>query len=239
MFEIYGGIDPREVPTYTYEEVARFVGTRPSTVRTWVKGRPPAPRPGRTQDVGGLTRVTCDLVAPLNFYNFCELHVLSALRRHYRVPLRNIRRAVEYVRGHTDHAYPLIHAKFQTDGVDLFLHELGVVVNASRGGQLGMKDILSAYLHRIDFGQDGLATRLFPFLPAMGPEAPLEKMPRLVMVDPRVAFGRPVIAGTRVTTRILAERFQAGDTTVDMSEDYGITREVIEGAIAYETRLAA
>jgi len=38
---------------------------------------------------------------------------------------------------------PLIDQTFQTDGVDLFVEHYGDLVNASRGGQQAMKDIIS------------------------------------------------------------------------------------------------
>jgi PIN like domain/Protein of unknown function (DUF433) len=40
------------------------------------------------------------------------------------------------------------------------------------------------------------------------------------VIDPRVAFGRLVIAGTGVATRVLAEWYQAGDSIDDLADDY-------------------
>jgi hypothetical protein len=61
------------------------------------------------------------------------------------------------------------------------------VVNVSRGGQLGLQNVLAGVLQRVEKGPKG-ARRLFPVT-----RADVEKSPRLVVIDPRVAFGRPVI----------------------------------------------
>ncbi|MDP3769093.1 MAG: DUF433 domain-containing protein, partial [Dehalococcoidia bacterium] len=71
------------------------------------------------------------------------------------------------------------------------------------------------------------------------PEA-LAESPRLVVIDPRVGFGRPVLAGTGVTTLSIAERFDAGESIEDLAADYGRPPAEIEEAIRCElTRDAA
>ncbi len=70
-----------------------------------------------------------------------------------------------------------------------------------------MRALLSAYLKRIERDDAGLAIRLFPFTPRLSQDSP-----RLISIDPRVAFGRPVIAGTRIPTVEIAERYKAGDS---------------------------
>jgi uncharacterized protein (DUF433 family) len=121
-----------------------------------------------------------------------------------------------------------------TDGVSLFVEQYGEVVNVSADGQLEMGKLLSAYLRRIARDKSGMPIRLFPFTrPA------IEEAPKLVSIDPTIRFGKPCIAGTRIPTAIVAERFQAGDTVPTLVEDYGRTTEEIEEAIRYETRRAA
>lgn len=60
------------------------------------------------------------------------------------------------------------------------------------------------------------------------------------MIDPRVAFGRLVIAGTGIPTHIVAERYAAGDSIDDLADDYNCCHEIIAEAIRCEIpRLAA
>jgi uncharacterized protein (DUF433 family) len=58
--------------------------------------------------------------------------------------------------------------------------------------------------------------------------------PTTVAMDPRIAFGRPVLVGTSVPTAVLADRFKAGDTLRDLADDYDTSPETIEEAIRCE-----
>ena len=109
-----------------------------------------------------------------------------------------------------------------------------------------MREILEALLKRIERDERGLAVRLYPFSRRPTVVAPehtlplLKDSPRLVVIDPRVGFGRPVLAGTGITTLTIAERFDAGESIEELAADYGRSREEIEEAIRCElTRDAA
>jgi uncharacterized protein (DUF433 family) len=54
------------------------------------------------------------------------------------------------------------------------------------------------------------------------------------VIDPKVSFGRPVVAGTGIPTAVLAERFKAGDTISELADDYGANADAIEDAIRCE-----
>jgi uncharacterized protein (DUF433 family) len=71
--------------------------------------------------------------------------------------------------------------------------------------------------------------RLYPFS-----RVPAEGSPRAIVMDPRIRFGRPTIAGQGVPTDILFERHQAGDSLGVLADDYGIPAAEIEEAIRYE-----
>jgi hypothetical protein len=86
----------------------------------------------------------------------------------------------------------LITAKFQTDGVDLFVDELGKLINASSDGQAAIAEALRASLTRVEHDDNGVASRLFPFVRGESRE------PKVIVVDPMLSFGRPVVAKTGV-----------------------------------------
>ncbi len=67
----------------------------------------------------------------------------------------------------------------------------------------------------------------------------LGSQPRTIVVDPRLGFGQPVIAGTGIGTRIVAERYRAGEPSRALAEDYGLDLDRIEDAIRCEMREAA
>ncbi len=170
----------------------------------------------------------------LSFVNLLELHVLAAIRRHHGVDMARVRTALRHLQRHFDSSHPLIDQEMLTDGRDLFAEQLGSLVNLSREGQLAMRETLDAHLRRIERDPKGLAIRLYPFTRAASPEAP-----RFVVIDPRMAFGRPVIAGSRVPTADVFERFKAGDSLETLVNEYGRPTEEIQEAIRYEADRAA
>ena len=53
-------------------------------------------------------------------------------------------------------------------------------------------------------------------------------------MDPAVAFGRPVVAGTRVATTMIFDRYSGGESLVDIAEDYGLELPAVEEALRCE-----
>ncbi len=147
--------------------------------------------------------------------------------------MRQIRSALDYLRRKSDSAHPLVDETMQTDGKHLFVREYGRLINASRQGQGAMEEILDAHLRRIVRDRHGLAIRLYPFT-RRGTDGP-----RLVSIDPLVAYGRPVIAGSRVTTADVADRFKAGESPEQLTKDYDRAPQEIWEAIRCELDAAA
>ncbi|MCC6992715.1 MAG: DUF433 domain-containing protein [Acidobacteria bacterium] len=225
----YGGLDPRAIATYTVAEAAHYLWLPEQTLRTWVYPRPPS----RIKPVVPAADAKNGL---LSFVNLLELHVLAAIRRQHGLKMSDVRRAVGYLARQFGHEHPLVDADMVTDGQDLFMSHLGKLVNITREGQLAMRDVLVAHLKRIERDEQGLAVRLYPFT---RPREASADAPRLVSIDPRVAFGRPVLAGSRIPTAEVAERFTAGEPLTTLAREYGRPAAEIEEAIRCEFRPAA
>lgn len=73
---------------------------------------------------------------------------------------------------------------------------------------------------QVEYGDDGRARRLYPDADRC-----------LIVIDPAVAFGRPVIKGTRVPLDVVAARFQGGEEPADIAADYGIPEARVNQAI--------
>jgi hypothetical protein len=116
-----------------------------------------------------------------------EAHVLDAIRREENIPLRWVRTAVTFLERNYGSRHPLAQHEF--------------------AGQLAMREIVAAYLRRVERDVKGLPIRLYPFTRKREAEEP-----RAVVIDPFVSFGRPVLAGTGIATAVLAERFKAGES---------------------------
>jgi uncharacterized protein (DUF433 family) len=57
---------------------------------------------------------------------------------------------------------------------------------------------------------------------------------RLIVSDPAVMMGKPVIAGTRITVELILEKLAAGETTEQILDAHPrLTREAIQAALAF------
>ena len=100
-----------------------------------------------------------------------------------------------------------------------------------------MKEILRAYLRRIERDENGLAKQLFPFTRIASDGKAND--PKIVAINPRIAFGKPVIAGTGIPTSIIAERYKTGESISEIADDYRRKLIEIEEAIRCEFELQA
>ena len=56
----------------------------------------------------------------------------------------------------------------------------------------------------------------------------------LIIVDPDIMLGKPVVAGTRITVELILEKLAAGETIDQILEDFPqITRDGILAALAF------
>jgi uncharacterized protein (DUF433 family) len=232
--DLYDGRDPRDLPMYTLAEVARYTGVPRATLRTWAVGRPYPTESGERfsrpiivlPDEGQLM---------LSFINLVEVHVLAAIRKQHNVPLPKVRHALDFINDRFQTEHPLAHEQFRTDGINLFVDKYGQLINVTRSGQLAMRERLEAHLKRIEHDRQGVALRLYPLFT----RSPEQEAPKVVVIDPRISFGRAVLAGTSVPTVMLAERWKAGESIDELADDYSRDKHDIEEAIKYEVELQA
>lgn len=219
-------------PAYTASEAARILGLPLATLKAWSFGQ--ASGGGRrSQPVIKPADKTAKL---LSFANLCELHVLSAIRRNHKIPLPKVRASLDYVREKLGSDRPLLDRDFKTNGIDLFVRQASKLLNVTKQGQEALRGEFEMALARIERDKQGTPIRLFPFSRSSGMAS---AQPRTVVIDPRLAFGRPVISKVAVPTGIIVDRFRAGDSLAEMASDYGVAEEDIEEALRFEQRLAA
>jgi len=228
-------IDRREVPRYGIEEAARCLGMSAATLNSWVNGRKYPTAYGKR-----FFKPLIALPAPgsLSFYNLVEAHILQSTRKKHRVEIPAIRRAIDFVRRTYPSAHPLLSESFLTDGKDLFIKKIEGMpgkeqtINVSRWGQLGLGAILDFYLRRIERDDKGWPIKLFPMRMSWPGDLAIDP-PRLVVIDPAVSSGRPVVNGTGVMAEVIFSRFNTGEGIESIAEDYGLKVSQIEEAIRY------
>jgi uncharacterized protein (DUF433 family) len=224
---------PEEQPAYGLTEASRYLSIPSATLRSWVAGRK-YPTESGPKFFKPIIQLPEDVRAGLSFVNLVEAHVLDAIRRHHQVPLGKIRQAIHYLQKHFSSAHPLAEQRFQTDGIDLFVEKFGQLINVTQSGQMALRDLLKAYLHRVERDASGTAVRLYPFTRKRDLSEP-----KVVVIDPHISYGRPVLVGTGIPTAIVAERYKAGESIDELAEDYGRSRNEIEEAIRCELWLEA
>ena len=208
----------------------------PSILRWWVKGWTYRTDAGERFSPPLLRLPTCPAPGPLllSFVNVVEAHVLDALRRGHRIAMHKVREALNYLEAHFPSAHPLADQQFETDGMHLFLEKYGQLINISQDGQLAMRDVLRVYLTRIERDATGVPVKLYLFTRARQADEP-----KVVVIDPYVSFGRPVLVGTGIPTAVIADRYKTGESIQALAEDYERPPRDIEEAIRCELNLQA
>ncbi len=207
-----------EAPAYPFRDAGHYLRLAAATVRRWADlvGGVSDPIPGEPD------------VRAISYVQLLELHVLKAMRLRHDVPLQRIRRALSYLQEHRPSAHPLLDNDFATDGLDLFLASDSNLVNASRGGQEEIQELVSLYVSRIKWERNGHPV----FSPFVQADRPGE--PESITIQPTVAFGRSVIAGTGVATEVVAGRFSQRESLADLAVEYDVSPSIIEEAIRWE-----
>ena len=217
----------RDQPAYPLAEAARYLRLPAPTLRSWVLGRS-YPKAGGLEQFQPLIPLAQEKPPALSFYNLVEAHVLHSLRSTHGVEIKEVRKAIAYAESQLNIQRLLLHQELRTGAGQLFLEKYGELINLNRSGQIAMRKLFEGYLERVQWDEWQFPVRLYPFVVGESPAA------RTIAIDPAVAFGRPVVARTRVSTATIVERLDAGETPEELAEDYGLKPEEIEEAVIYE-----
>ncbi len=226
-FDLYGGEDPRDIPAYSFREVALSVGVPTSTLRAWCVGqsnfRPLLVLP----DVYRSTRA-------LSFFNLIEANVIAELRRVHEVPMPRVRAAFQFLYENVKVEHPLVETVLSvTPNHQVYIEHESRRIDISAGGQWPLDQVIVNLLTRVHRGKRGIVT----FFPRVS-QAPSRRIPPAeyapIVVDPEICFGRPVLAGTAIPTDVIADRYLGGDSIRKMAEDYNLPEEQIAAALRFE-----
>lgn len=216
VVSLYGGQDPRDVPMYSIADAAAYLCVPRTTLATWVRG----------QRVRG-REVMRPLIASgssnaLSFGNLAEAYVLASLTRRFKVPLQRVRSAMAFVGGDR----PLLSTPFRTDGVGIYVEEVGKLIDAAHGGQTAIRPVVESTLERIELDSDHLPSRLYPWRREL-------TEPKVISLDPRRAFGRPTVAGSAVQSETIIDRYRGGESVQQLASDYQLGVDVVEEVLRW------
>lgn len=214
-----------DTPIYGLVDAAHYLRLPYQTLRYWTKG---------SKSVEPIVKLASYDPPRVSFNNLLEVHMLSGMRKDYNLRLPKVRQALRTLAKLYPSPHPLIDREFETNRVDVFIREYGDdLLNLNRPHQRGFGEFLELYMERIERADNGML-RFFPFV-----EVQSKSEPKIIMMNPAVSFGRPVISGTGIPTSVIASRFHARESISDLAEEYGRTDQEIEEAIRWESRAAA
>lgn len=221
-------IPARDQAAYTLAEAARYLRLPVATLRSWVVGR-------GYPTTSGIERFQPLIHPPkrqppvLSFSNLIEAHVVRSLRTDHGVSVKALRQALRYAEHTLGIERLLLRKELCTEAGEIFLERYGELISISASGQLAMRRIFGEHLKRVVWDTQRFPVRLYPFLSAevLTPDRP-------IAIDPQIAFGRPVVVRKAISTGMIAERIDAGETVRDLAADYDLTAAEIEEAVLYE-----
>jgi uncharacterized protein (DUF433 family) len=220
--------DPfRTAKAYTVSDAAKLAKTTAATVRRWLLGYD---APGHHMEpVFGLREIASGEALRVSFLELIEIVVCVRFRNDEEVRLGRIRAAHQFARKVMLVPFPFASMEFTVMGGHI-IHQFEESEPGAGHmafdlhGQWVLPGVVREVLETIDFAEDHLAARWFPY----GKTAN-------IVVDPHLAAGRPVIRGTRIPTVIVRERFKAGESIQFLAADYGIKPPIVEEILRFDS----
>lgn len=218
---------------YTLQEVARLLDIDSTQrIRGWLAGYQNRAEAIIIRQYGAGTTVQ-----DVGFWDLLEIRFIEHFRKQ-GVSLQSIRRAAQAARAELkrDHPFAMSSVKFMTDRKRIFLHTAEEtqdqkLLDLTRG-QYAMYEMIEQLLAKgVSFDPStGLAEQWHP--------RPSE-FPHIVL-NPKFAFGQPVVEPNRVPTAALFKLWKAENGDYDAVSDwYEVDKPLAQEAIEFEMALAA
>ncbi|MCU0545260.1 MAG: DUF433 domain-containing protein [Oscillatoriaceae cyanobacterium Prado104] len=231
--------ESRDIPIYSIPQAAQYLRLRKDRLRHWVVGWYSETKGDKRffEPLIELSRYNNIQLLPqskmilLSFTNLVEAHVLTAIFQATGCSRKQLSIKLDYLKHHFSIPHLYARIEFEIEGIALLFDRFGQELIASEREQEA-RQILDSYFDRIVRDRTGLPIKLYPFT-----KLPGVSEPKTVTIDPRISFGRPVLAETGIPTAMLAERYKAGESIDELAEDYNCDRLQIEEGIRSELPL--
>jgi uncharacterized protein (DUF433 family) len=212
---------------YGLPEAARLTGLKPPRVREWFYGRPceQARKPVFRSDYQSVGEDRA-----ISFYDLIELFVAGQLREH-GVSLQNLRRVYEQLQKGLRTKHPFCRREILTKHGQVFT--LGL-------DERGRQEVIEVLTQQRVFPEI-----LLPFLKRIDYDEATEMARRwciadMVVIDPAISLGKPIIEGVGIATAILAAAYRANRQDVDLVADwFNVHPKHVTAAVEFERSMAA
>lgn len=219
---------------YTFHEAALLTRIPLRDLRRWLDGYSYRDKKHASVSVAPLweTEFANSSLDGVSFHDLLEARFVYAFRKH-GVSLRTIRLASERARELFKTDYPFTSRQFRTDGRTIFVSAIEETGETELldlvKQQYAFRKIIEPSLYAgIELNEDQIATRWYP--------APRSKA---IVLDPTVAFGKPIVTDGSVRTSILYDAFMTEGNKNFVAKLYEVPVAAVNAAIAFEESLAA
>lgn len=216
--------DPLLSGFFSIADSAHLLGTSQQTLRGWLNGYANSTKgPVIDRDFEGTRTVS--------FLDLMELRFIAFFRAQ-KVSMPTLRKAAERARieWHVQHPLALASSKYVTDRKRIIARSAEETGDEHAWdmatGQHEMWVTIEQTIEKgVEFDPKTYLARLWAPRPGEFPN---------VIVDPRIAFGRPVVKGTSVPTRTLYRQWQAEGHKAKVADWFDLPEHVIDLAVSYE-----
>lgn len=219
-----GHNDPLLAGFFSVSEAARLLGVKQVHIRGWINGY-------ANSSAGPVIKRDFDDQRTVSFLDLMELRFIAFFRAQ-GVSMPTIRRAAERARKEwrVQHPLALSSAKYVTDRKKVFATAAeetdDPVAWDMASGQHEMWGTIEQTIEKgVLFDPKNYLAKTWRPFPAQFPN---------VVIDPRIAFGRPVVAGTQVPTSVLFRQWKAEGHTDRVAKWFEVSPEVVSTAVEYE-----
>jgi uncharacterized protein (DUF433 family) len=211
---------------YTFTEAAKLTGLRASRVREWFRGH--GKERMKPLLAGDYEPVDGDYA--ISFYDLVDVYVAGQLREH-GVSLQHIRKVFKKMAVSLNTPHPFCRKELLTDGKKVFMENMpgsgSPQLTEALTGHGVFPELILPFLKRIDYDKVQLLASRW-------------RIADLVVVDPTICFGRPVVEAVSIPTAILAAAYHANGRDAELvGEWYNVHPDYVLAAAAFEANMAA
>lgn len=212
---------------YSPKQAERLIGVEADKIRRWLLRD--------TSPAGPLWHPEPEALGAedtLSFRDLLEVRAVAQFREYVTMPA--IREALASLRDYLERDYPLTHPRLLTDGKAVFLRHL------EENGKEALTDlgkrqavfpdvIFPSLLEGIEFDASENPIRWHP-----DPQDPS------IVIDPKLAFGKPIVLPCHMSTHAIYSAFQAEDGDAEaVARNFEISLDEVNRAVNFEKRIAA
>jgi uncharacterized protein (DUF433 family) len=210
---------------YPVPMVAKLVNEKPRVVRSWLEGYP-------NSDASPIILRQLPPIGGKAVYGFLDLIEARFIKHFGDLGLspQSIRKVATKLRAkhHEDHPFATKN-RFRTDGRKIFIE----VVETEEERRIldiitdnfVMAPMVDPSLFDTVLYADDLAYRWRPY-----PNVP-------IVLDPKIAFGRPVIEGAWATTRTIYSSFKVEGDFAAVADEFRLDEDAVRHAVEFERSL--